>query len=572
MADCSQPSDVAREALRRLAVRKIPPTPDNYRSLYHEISGTPATDAFPERALKHVAASLPRATPEQLEAANMLEAAVRTRSWPEFAAVLRELTQRKIERTRNWGHLLRELTSAVAAGDTAARVAELDALVLACGGEGDQLYPRLLGTLRTWNNDPAASTSAGADGDKFSGGHFADLRDALADLLERVLGELLEDVPELHGHALRLARAVREAQRPQDIAERRGEFRELAYRVQWVSAERRELQDTLQSVLRLIVQNVAELVGDDQWLHGQMAMLGDLLSRPLTQQHLEDVERRLKDVVLKQSALRDNLKEAKDNIKAMLEGFIAHLSSFTLSTAGYSDKLGGFAQRIGRAENVDALAELVQEVLGETRAMQISAQNSHDEMLEKQQRVDQAEREIARLQRELAEASAMVRHDQLTGALNRKGLDETFEREQQRSARRGAPLCVAVIDLDNFKRLNDTYGHRAGDAALVHLSQTVRECLRPQDVLARYGGEEFVILLPDTELDAAASVLVRLQRELTRRLFLANNERILITFSAGVTPVAAAEDRNAALERADAAMYRAKQAGRNRVETSPLPA
>ncbi|MBL8481801.1 MAG: diguanylate cyclase [Rhodocyclaceae bacterium] len=571
MADTSQPSDVAREALRRLAVRKIPPTPDNYRSLYHEISGTPATDAFPERALKHVAASMPRATPEQLEAANMLDAAVQTRSWPEIAAVLRELTVRKIERTRNWGHLLREVVTAALAGDGDARKRDLDEVVQSGGTDGDQLYPRLLGMLRTWNAQPA-QVSADSANSGMPEAEFADLRDALADLLERVLGQLLEDTPELHSQTLRLARYVREATQAQDIADRRGEFRELAYRVQWVSAERRELQETLQSVLRLIVQNVAELVGDDQWLQGQMAMLGDLLSRPLNQQHLEDVERRLKDVVLKQSALRDNLKEAKDNIKAMLAGFIEHLSGFTRSTAGYSEKLGGFAQRIGRAENVDTLAGLVQEVLGETRAMQISVQTSHDEMLDRQQRVEQAEREIARLQRELAEASAMVRHDQLTGALNRKGLDETFEREQQRARRRSASLCVAVIDLDNFKRLNDTYGHRAGDAALVHLAQTVRECLRPQDVLARYGGEEFVILLPDTELEAASSVLVRLQRELTRRLFLANNERVLITFSAGVTPVGAAEERDAALERADAAMYRAKQAGRNRVESSPLPA
>ena len=94
---------------------------------------------------------------------------------------------------------------------------------------------------------------------------------------------------------------------------------------------------------------------------------------------------------------------------------------------------------------------------------------------------------------------------------------------------------------------------------------TVRDCLRPHDTLSRYGGEEFVILLPETSIDDAVIVLQRLQRELTKRFFLANNEKLLITFSAGVTVVLQDEQQSSAIERADVAMYQAKATGKNRV-------
>ncbi|PJF46268.1 MAG: GGDEF domain-containing protein, partial [Candidatus Thermofonsia Clade 3 bacterium] len=157
------------------------------------------------------------------------------------------------------------------------------------------------------------------------------------------------------------------------------------------------------------------------------------------------------------------------------------------------------------------------------------------------------------------------RSDQLTGALNRRGMEEAFARELSRVARLGSPLSVALLDIDHFKRLNDHLGHQAGDRALVHLAQVVRSLLRPTDSLARYGGEEFLILLPNTAAEEAERVLQRVQRELTRQFFLHNNQRMLITFSAGVVELMPGEDRDSVIARADAAMYRAKASGRNRV-------
>ena len=124
---------------------------------------------------------------------------------------------------------------------------------------------------------------------------------------------------------------------------------------------------------------------------------------------------------------------------------------------------------------------------------------------------------------------------------------------------------MALLDIDNFKKINDTLGHTTGDQALAHLAQVARDSMRPQDTLARYGGEEFVILLPDTPLERGIEAMTRLQRELTKNLFLANSEKILITFSAGVAQVGMDEDTGSAIKRADQAMYTAKRAGKNRV-------
>jgi diguanylate cyclase len=193
------------------------------------------------------------------------------------------------------------------------------------------------------------------------------------------------------------------------------------------------------------------------------------------------------------------------------------------------------------------------------------SKTSSEELQTMRERVNQTDAELAKLHQELDRVSIQARHDPLTGALNRKGLEEAVQREISSVRRKDTPLCMALLDIDNFKKLNDTLGHATGDEALTHLATVARECMRPQDTLARYGGEEFVILLPDTPLDKGIEAMTRLQRELTKKFFLAGTEKVLITFSAGVAQLAPDETGAEAIKRADKAMYLAKRAGKNRV-------
>jgi diguanylate cyclase len=208
---------------------------------------------------------------------------------------------------------------------------------------------------------------------------------------------------------------------------------------------------------------------------------------------------------------------------------------------------------------------VLDELRAETRQIQADTQRSHEAMVAVRLRAEAADEKIRHLEAELVQASELVREDQLTGVLNRRGLDDAFQREISRAERSQSSLSIALLDLDNFKRLNDTYGHQAGDRALVHMIDVVKATVRPHDIIARYGGEEFLILLPDTGIDEAEAVIVRLQRALTKHFFLNNSEKLLITFSAGVAQLHTGETRESVVDRADEALYDAKRAGKNRV-------
>jgi diguanylate cyclase len=160
--------------------------------------------------------------------------------------------------------------------------------------------------------------------------------------------------------------------------------------------------------------------------------------------------------------------------------------------------------------------------------------------------------------------SEEVSTDQLTQIANRRGLIRHFETESARAARQEIPLSVGILDLDNFKKLNDTLGHQTGDEALKFLARRVSATLRPTDTLARYGGEEFVVLLPETPVDEGQKVLTRVQRLLSAELFMHEDKQTFVTFSASVTLYRQGEPLEAALQRADEALYEAKRSGKNR--------
>lgn len=177
-----------------------------------------------------------------------------------------------------------------------------------------------------------------------------------------------------------------------------------------------------------------------------------------------------------------------------------------------------------------------------------------------------AQMRITELEQALAEARDASFTDPLTGALNRRGFEDAFQRELARSRRNGAGLALALIDLDNFKRLNDTQGHQAGDEALIHLVRVLRQAMRPSDVLSRFGGEEFVLLLPDTVLADAEAALCRFQRQLAAQMV--PGREFVLTFSAGVVVQAPGESLEASIQRADAATFAAKRAGKNCVRSA----
>jgi len=191
-------------------------------------------------------------------------------------------------------------------------------------------------------------------------------------------------------------------------------------------------------------------------------------------------------------------------------------------------------------------------------------------------RLRAAER-IVTLQTKLVAAREMLRfqatHDPLTGAPNRAAVDRALEREGSRAARDDRGLAVAMIDLDHFKRVNDTHGHAAGDAVLREVARRIASVLRAEDIVGGYGGEEFLMVLPGCETAAgAAAACERVRAAIAAQPVPFEGVWIDVAASIGVAVMSRGVDVARLVSACDAALYRAKNAGRNRVEIDALVA
>lgn len=182
---------------------------------------------------------------------------------------------------------------------------------------------------------------------------------------------------------------------------------------------------------------------------------------------------------------------------------------------------------------------------------------------------DRLRHQKAELSEALARIQELATHDELTGLYNRRHMQGMLEAEWRRCQRTAHGFSVGLVDLDHFKRLNDEYGHAAGDEALRLFAQEARCTLRDSDVVARWGGEEFLVLLPSVKAEDARCALERLRAALARHARWQAHPHLKFSFSAGVAEYLPGEDIHHTIERADRALYAAKQAGRDRIACAP---
>lgn len=212
-----------------------------------------------------------------------------------------------------------------------------------------------------------------------------------------------------------------------------------------------------------------------------------------------------------------------------------------------------------RADEIGLLGKAFNQMHA-TIKRQINELNAHRDMLEQEVRERTKELEQANKKLDL-----ISKTDELTQLPNRREMNETIAHEVGRSQRTNKPFCFIFIDIDHFKNINDTYGHACGDEILKAVAQTIRGLLRKYDVFARYGGEEFLTLLPETDLDGAATVAERFRKKIEQMTVHYADFTIKITITLGVARFDEKLGAEHSIQMADKALYQGKESGRNRV-------
>lgn len=545
------PAQLAKAALRRLALDKLEPTPENYQRAYLAEAGIDAT--------KDLAAP-PQPTDPGLDG----------QAW---ADVIGRVV-RGIERgSRQW--------------TTSRKKESLQRVLDGSKSNAQRLQHRLSQLVASWDGeqpDEAIDTDMGAWVDAPEIGEAPSPQSPTpaahgtdpTSLWSGVVGELSltvrEALPAPDPRAQEAAAAVAQATRDLGPAppllplspEMLDGVREACLEARRVLQHRNHLVEQLGSLCHELTDSLTDLAEDDSWVRGQCDAMRHQLDEGLNARGVRRISQLLHETRARQHDLRSERDAARHALKQLIHQMLQDMAELGQHTGRFQNSLSGYVETIVQADTIEGLADVVRGMVEDTRAVQSLVTQTQEKLQTEHARATELSDRVKQLEDEIRRLSDEVSTDPLTQIANRRGLMRAFEVEQSRMQRNGGSLAVALLDIDNFKRLNDQLGHQAGDEALTFLASTVKSLLRPSDALARYGGEEFVVLLPETPIDEAQAAVTRLQRQLSAQMFMHENQQVFITFSAGVTLYRQSETIEAALDRADEALYEAKRTGKNR--------
>lgn len=476
-------------------------------------------------------------------------------------------------------HLLRGVERGSRQWTVARRKESLRRMLDDVRGNGAEMRVRLMRLVATWSAsdqdeppepraaDAAAASAPTANGSSSPAAPAVDL-DAWRAIVGSLGSALAETMPAGQARAQSIANdlaALREQLASAPVGAAQVESAEaLSVRARRLLQQRLHLADQSQRLCTEFAESLVDLAEDDSWARGQCEVIRQTVAEGLNARNVRSISSVLHHTRERQRKIRNERGQARDALRSMIQRMLSEVGELGQHTGRFSTNVTHYAEVIEHAESIESLASTVQAMIEESAVVTDMVAQTQTRIHDEHARATELTDRVKALEDELRRLSDEVSTDALTGVANRRGLQAAFQIEKARCDRSGRPLAIGLIDLDNFKRLNDTLGHSAGDQALVALAKRVEAALRPTDKVARYGGEEFVVLLPETELEEAQNTLTRLQRLLTQSLFMHEQQQVFVTFSAGVTLYRSGERLDDALERADESLYEAKRSGKNR--------
>lgn len=579
------PAQLAKSALRRLAEQKLEPTPENYRLAYNAEAGVAGSQ--PPTPAHAAAPVTPQTLPEPPAAATddgerwsqlisrILRGAERGgRQWT--SARKKDSLQRVLEGSKSSSQRLHQrLSQLVSSWDSDTNDSSLldadtpapqstapDTLV--ASGPATSPAPALPQPDTSPPTEPLPAWSP------LALHAVSQLHQALGSALPTTDAQAIEARNALHaaldqaGALPQPAATLAPAPASPSPGQARSALSEACNQARRVIEHRHHLIAQLTGLCDALTDSLSDLCEDDSWVQGQAQAMRHHLQEGLHGRSVRHVQQLLSDTRERQRTLKHEREAARAALKQLIHQMLHEIGELGTTTDRFQDSLGHYADTIGQADSIESLAGVVREMIEGSRAVQSVVSQAQTRLQSEHQRATELSDRVRSLEDEIRKLSNEVSTDPLTQIANRRGLMRAFEAEQARVSRNDTPLAIGLLDVDNFKRLNDQLGHQTGDEALKFLARRVGECLRPVDVVARYGGEEFVVLLPDTPADEGQQALTRLQRTLSAEFFTHDDKKVFITFSAGVTQYRLGEAIEAALDRADLALYEAKRTGKNR--------
>ena len=559
------PAQIAKAALVRLAQNRQEPTPENYRKAYALESGDDT--GFGGITQPAPLDGLPPSSDDGTRWADLIGRIVRGaerggRQWT--TARKKDSLQRVIDGSRSSATRLHQrLDQLVRSWDSDT----LDSTMLEDDGSPPSADTTAAAAPSAPENTTApASPSPASDSASPLDAWPALAQHALTQLEETVLVALPQDQAQSSEAANVLRTALAHSREPgtDEAATVQKQLTQACEQAQRVIEHRHHLVAQLTELCHSLTDSLVDLSEDDSWVQGQCQAMRHQLDEGLHSRGVRHMQQLLSDTRNRQLGLKREREAARQALKDLIHQMLQQIALLGSTTDRFQDKLGVYAETIGTADSLQSLAGIVREMVEESREVQSVVAQTQTRLQDEHARATELTDRVRELEDEIRKLSEEVSTDPLTQIANRRGLMRAFEAEQARVERQGTPLAVGLLDVDNFKKLNDQLGHQTGDEALKFLARRVSESLRPVDVVARYGGEEFVVMLPDTPLEEAQQVLTRLQRNLSAEFFTHDERKVFITFSAGVTTYRAGEAIEAALDRADVALYEAKRTGKNR--------
>ena len=258
------------------------------------------------------------------------------------------------------------------------------------------------------------------------------------------------------------------------------------------------------------------------------------------------------------------VQRARNGLLGVLEKVHTSVADASAGAAEFDADLRRFGERLAGPEDTGAISD---EVVG----MMDKARRMGDRLGQLQAEFDRSQGEVEQLSKQLSRMRQEVQTDALTGLANRRGFDTAIRALTEGAQKDGTDLTLLMIDIDLFKKVNDTYGHLFGDQVIRGVAEAIRSAIKGQDVGARYGGEEFAVLLPRTRADGGLAVAEQIRSLVERsriRRFNSPESVGNITISIGVAQWTPGDSPERFVEQADAALYQSKSAGRNRVTVS----